>query len=136
MHCVSSDDVTVYRCEELSPVDSLGELMAWMEANDRRGGPPPAQEEHDRAEAYAAVLKERCGDDRLPPEDEEPAAADDELLRAADFAQDAVFGAGAAAQRLSVNLERLGPHTEVRGSGVLAVPRSLRDRPRRGTLPI
>ncbi|MGO4648066.1 hypothetical protein AB4305_24340 [Nocardia sp. 2YAB30] len=136
MHCVSSDDVYVYRCEETNPVDSLGELNAWMEANDRRSEPRPVQEEHDRAEAYAAMLHERNGDDRLPPEDQEPEKFDDLGPLPVDPAQDMVFGARAAAQRLSINLESLGPRTPAQGAGVLAVPHSLRHRLRRGALPI
>ncbi|WP_328395128.1 hypothetical protein [Nocardia sp. NBC_00416] len=69
---MSADDVYVYRCQETSPVDSLDELDAWVEANDRRSEPRPTQAEHDRADAYTTMLVERGGDDRLPPEDQEP----------------------------------------------------------------
>ncbi|MFQ6328289.1 hypothetical protein ACLMAL_19390 [Nocardia sp. CWNU-33] len=131
LHCVSSDDVRVYRCQEDNPIDSLDELNAWIEANDHRREPRPAREEQARAKAYAAMLEERGGDDRLPIEDEEP-----EYPLMADSAQDLVFGAGAVAQRLSIDLESLGPHTPVQHTGVLATPRSLRHRLRRGALPI
>ncbi|MGV9818634.1 hypothetical protein [Nocardia xishanensis] len=137
MHCVSSDDVYVYRCEEHDPVDTLAELKAWMEANDHERQPRSAQDEHDRAAAYAAMLHERNGDDRLPPEGQEPDPAElDDRFPAADCAQDLVFGAYAAAQRLSINLESLGPDTTVEGTGVLTVPHSLRHLLRRGALPI
>jgi hypothetical protein len=137
MRCVSSDDVYVYRCEEHDPMDSLAELDAWMEANDDGHEPRPAQEEHDRAAAYAAMLDERNGDDRLRPENQEPDPEElDGRFPAADSAQDLLFGAHAAAQRLSINLETLSPHTTVEGTGVLAVPRSLRHLLRRGVLPI
>ncbi|MEV5648328.1 HEAT repeat domain-containing protein [Nocardia sp. NPDC052254] len=136
MHCVSADDVYVFRCEQTNPVDSLGDLDAWMEAADRRSEPPSAQECHDRAEALEVVLDERNGDDQLPPEGLEPGQFEDHGVLMINPAQDAVFGARAAAQRLSMDLEGLGPDTEVQGAGVLAVPRSLRDHLRRGALPI
>ncbi len=136
MHCVSSDDVWVYRCEEDDPVDSLGELNEWIEANTLV--PCSAQEDRDRAAAYAAVLDERAGDDRLPPEGEEPdyARTDRNDDYATNRDQDLVFGAHSVAQRLSIDLQSLGPHTTVVGTGVLAVPRSLRHLLRRGALPI
>ncbi|MFI6046392.1 hypothetical protein ACIA8C_32565 [Nocardia sp. NPDC051321] len=134
MHCVSADDVYVYRCEEESPVDSLDELNAWIEANDHRADPCPEHEEL-RAQGFAAMLHERNGDDRLPPEDQEPAELD-ELAPPVDPTQDLVFGAQPAAQRLSIDLESLGPHTTVQGTGILAIPRSLGHRLRRGALPI
>ncbi|MEU7144202.1 hypothetical protein ABZ942_32485 [Nocardia sp. NPDC046473] len=137
MHCVSSDDVYVYRCEEDDPVDSLAELDAWMTANEHGREPRPAQEQHDWAEAYESVLDDRNGDDRLPPENQEPDPAElDGRIPAAEPAQDLVFGARAAAQRLSINLASLGPHIPTEGTGVLAVPHSLRHLLRRGALPI
>lgn len=64
---------------------------------------------------------------------------DDDAEPGSDMAsplQDQVFGARAAAQRLSVGLETLGPQTRVQGTGVMAVPAHLRHRLRRGALPI
>lgn len=129
MHCVSCDDVRVYRCEEDDPVDTLEELTEWIEANAHTGEPRPEQEVRARAEAYAALLDERCGDDRLP-EIEEP-----ESPEGAEPEQDLVFGAWTVSRQLSIDLSSLGPHTTVHGTGVMAVPRT-RQHPRHGILPI
>lgn len=135
MHCVSAEDVYVHRCEETDPVESLGELNAWMKTNEIGLG--PASGDHARAEAYRALVYERHGDDRLPPEGEQAEEPDDYFPGALVAPeQDLVFGARAAAARLSWDPETLGPHTVVRGAGVLVVPRSLRHLVRRGSPPI
>ncbi|NIH80337.1 hypothetical protein [Amycolatopsis viridis] len=135
MHCVSSDDVWVYRCEESNPVDSLGELKAWIEAHDI--GRANRRDDEERAEAYEDVLGERHGDDRLPDEHDAAEESDEDgRPTAATWEQNLLFGAWAAAEHLSVDLTDLGPHTHVHGTAVLAVPRTQRDHHRRGVLPI
>ncbi|WP_429423546.1 hypothetical protein [Nocardia sp. GAS34] len=81
------------------------------------------------ADAYAAMLEERCGDDRLP-EIEEP-----EDVSGADPGQDLLFGAWMVSRRLSIDLSGLGPHTTGEGTGVMVLPRA-RQHPRHGLLPI
>jgi hypothetical protein len=46
------------------------------------------------------------------------------------------FGVRGTAWRLSVSLETPGPHSRVEGTGLPAVPTHLRDRVRRGRIPI
>lgn len=128
MHCVSSGEVWIRRSDEVDPAAPPDRLYAWLEANDNRRGPRPSKAELDRVEAYVNMLREHADERRLPNDDDD--------LDMASPLQDQVFGARAAAQRLSVNLETLGPHTRVQGSGVLAVPAVLRHYPRRGALPI
>ncbi|MFB8275634.1 hypothetical protein [Nocardia colli] len=124
MHCVSAGQVRIRRSDEIDPAAPLDGLYAWLRAGDRRR----AESEPGQVEAYVDMLREHADEARSPDdhEDLEPASA----------LQDQVFGARAAARRLSVNLENLGPHTRVQGSGLLAVPAALRHYPRRGALPI
>jgi hypothetical protein len=128
MHCVSSGEVRIRQSDELDPTAPLDRLYAWLEANDTRREPRPSKAETARVEAYVNMLREHS-DERRPLDED-----DDE--DGATPLQDQVFGARGASRRLSVNLENLGPHTQVQGTGVLAVPAHLRHLVRRGALPL
>lgn len=130
MHCVSSGEVRIRRSDEVDPTAPPDRLYAWLEANDNRREPSPSRAEPDHVEAYLTMLREHFDEHYLPSGD------DGVDLDSASPLQDKVFGTRAAARRLSVNLETLGPHTRVHGAGALAIPAHLRHRPRRGALPI
>ncbi|MFI9504122.1 hypothetical protein [Nocardia sp. NPDC052566] len=122
MHCVSSGTVRIHRSDEIAPTAPLDQLHAWLQTNGIRATPA----DDARIQAYVAMLREHP---RHLPDDEDD-------LDSATPIQDLVFGARAASRQLSVDLETLGPHTRIHGTGVLAVPTHLRHRPRRGALPI
>ncbi|MFQ6397467.1 hypothetical protein ACLMAJ_28960 [Nocardia sp. KC 131] len=128
MHCVSSGDVRIHRSDEIDPTAPLDRLYEWLETNGNPYGTHTAPADNDRVEAYVAMLRERDHERYLPDDEDE--------LDSASTIQDLAFGARGASRRLSVNLEALGSHTCVQGTGVLAVPAHLRHRPRRGALPI
>ncbi|BAW06308.1 hypothetical protein GL305_18240 [Nocardia seriolae] len=97
----------------------------------RAGGEPdPSRAETGDIAAYLDMLT-GYEHTRCPCEE----TGDDDLDMATSL-QDRVFGARGVSRRLSVDLETLGPHTRVQGSGVMAVPGHLRHYPRRGALPI
>jgi hypothetical protein len=130
MHCVSAGDVRIRRSGEIDQTASLDRLYQWLEANDNGRGPRPSRAEAERVEGYVKMLCEHSDMGLLRDDDAEPGSD------MASPLQDQVFGARAAAQRLSVGLETLGPQTRVQGTGVMAVPAHLRHCLRRGALPI
>jgi hypothetical protein len=117
VHCESAGNVRIHHSDEIDP--TVDRLHAWLTTNGH--GQPPSKTET----AYVNMLRES----HYPPDD------DDELTMASPL-QDEVFGARGVSRRLSVNLEALGQHTRVEGTGVLAVPTHLRHNVRRGALPV
>ncbi|MEU8895721.1 hypothetical protein [Nocardia sp. NPDC048505] len=133
MYCFVSDDegviedgVVDYRQPgELGPIPTREAVRAWLEANDHGRGhrtPPP----RTLVPQDVNALRRRFGRDPLPEDKisvtiEEPCAEWD-------------IGVEGAAPRLSVLPQTLGPHTDVVGTGVLAVPIAARNRVRMGSM--
>ncbi|SDM82321.1 hypothetical protein [Allokutzneria albata] len=94
----------------------LGDLRAWLAERGTSGKqPPPAP---------------------VPPASREEEVEEPEKAEVWQPWLDWEFTVSKVAWRLSVSPEAFGPDMRVTGTGVLAVPRALRDRPRYGALPI
>jgi hypothetical protein len=99
---------------------TLNELRAWLDANSRNEPPSPAP-----PSVVPPNIRERLrhiaiwGTD--PGEDYKMDESTDTGERNRPLPQRIDFGVSRIAQRLSVGLESLGPHTRIEGIGVLAV---------------
>jgi hypothetical protein len=119
-----------------SPAENL---RAWLAEHDTGAGhpPPPPKPRPSRKETEARLLRVMSAmrNEELEEPDEEPEEPDD-ADRSPDPARDWEFSVSQVAWRLSVSPESFGPDMHVAGTGVLAVPRALRNRPRYGALPV
>ncbi|MFQ6230594.1 hypothetical protein, partial [Nocardia sp. NPDC002869] len=113
---------------------SLEDLRAWLAAHDHRRGHPRGEPRRRIYKPDLNALRARFGKDPLPPEKLDTAVEFHPMSQ--EFETEWEYGADAAAWRLSVGLETLGPHTRVEGTGVLVVEAATRDQIRRGRLPI
>lgn len=119
------------------------DLRGWLAERNTGAGhpPPPPKPRPSRKEAEARLLRvmsamrneELEEPDETP--DEEPEEPDDED-GSPNPARDWEFSVSRVAWRLSVSPESFGPDMHMAGTGVLAVPRALRNRPRYGALPV
>ncbi|MGW5520129.1 hypothetical protein [Nocardia africana] len=134
---------------DLGAASLTEDLRAWLAERDTSAGrppvspPPKARLSREEAEARIRALFGDEADEAEPDEvDDEPDEADDEPDEADDEngwpdpTRDWEFSVSRVAWRLSVSPESFGPDMRVTGTGVLAVPRALRNRPRYGALPV
>lgn len=111
-------------------------LRAWLDEHDTGSGhqPVPAGTPRFVREGEMMLNYAMFGGD----DDEMLAQAmtrhEDAATEPYDPLPDWEFCVSKVAWRLSVSPESIGPHTRVEGTGVLAVPRALRDQPRHGAL--
>ncbi len=117
----------------------IEDLRAWLAER----GPDTAlvpEPRLSRKEAAARLHRDLFDEDPDDTDAELPDDLDDEELddedRRPNPMRDWEFAVSRVAGRLSVSPESLGPDTRVSGTGVLAMPRALRDRPRYGALPV
>ncbi|QIS16431.1 hypothetical protein [Nocardia arthritidis] len=132
--CVVLDDEVVVLPDDSGRKSTVEQLRAWLNDNDHGTGHrepiPDSFRVLSRREAIAALRGKFQANDNVDD------IVEDEVSYRPNALTHWEFGVKGVSWRLSVNPERLGPHTRIEGTGVLAVPADVRDERRRGAYPI